>query len=271
MQILSACRSVFHCSLAVWFHNHLCGGLPTGPSTGAAQQHRRDQTGRLQVCHTVAPPTAFPSQRHRYVKSTNIFLMIIFPHYCPVVKITLLIILLHQGIWYSILEAIGVLSVITNAFVIAVTSDFIPRLVYAYKYGPCAGQGRAGEGWARTCLWNRLCPFQTIWFNTHLSFFVVFLIPIQFNRCMVGYVNASLSVFRVSDFEERSQPRSTGELGEHVSYCRYLYRIYTYMRVCRRRVGLGLTLTLTLISCSLFGWSSFPPGAIIICIGQRVS
>ncbi|TMS02546.1 Anoctamin-4, partial [Larimichthys crocea] len=91
------------------------------------------------------------------------------------------------GIWYGILEGIGILSVITNAFVIAVTSDFIPRLVYAYKYGPCAGQGRAGEG------------------------------------CMMGYVNASLSVFRVSDFEKRSQPRTTGAelLGEAVKYCRY--------------------------------------------------
>uniref|UniRef100_A0A3Q3WL62 Anoctamin n=1 Tax=Mola mola TaxID=94237 RepID=A0A3Q3WL62_MOLML len=91
------------------------------------------------------------------------------------------------GIWYGILEGIGVLSVITNSFVIAVTSDFIPRLVYAYKYGPCAGQGQAGEG------------------------------------CMMGYINASLSVFRVSDFEKRSQPRTTGvELfGEAVKYCRY--------------------------------------------------
>uniref|UniRef100_A0A8C7ZZT7 Anoctamin n=1 Tax=Oryzias sinensis TaxID=183150 RepID=A0A8C7ZZT7_9TELE len=79
------------------------------------------------------------------------------------------------GIWYGILEGIGILSVITNAFVIAVTSDFIPRLVYAYKYGPCAGQGRAGEG------------------------------------CMMGYVNASLSVFRVSDFETRSQYRDYRE------------------------------------------------------------
>lgn len=78
MQSPPTCCSVFHCSLAVWFHNHLCGGLPTGPSTGAAQQHRRDQTGRLQVCHTVAPPTAFPSQGHRFVKSTNVFLLIIF-------------------------------------------------------------------------------------------------------------------------------------------------------------------------------------------------
>ncbi|XP_078797816.1 anoctamin-4-like isoform X5 [Oryzias latipes] len=91
------------------------------------------------------------------------------------------------GIWYGILEGIGILSVITNAFVIAVTSDFIPRLVYAYKYGPCAGQGRAGEG------------------------------------CMMGYVNASLSVFRVSDFETRSQPRTNGSemFEEAVKYCRY--------------------------------------------------
>ncbi|XP_032361622.1 anoctamin-4 isoform X3 [Etheostoma spectabile] len=91
------------------------------------------------------------------------------------------------GIWYGILEGIGILSVITNAFVIAVTSDFIPRLVYAYKYGPCAGQGRAGEG------------------------------------CMMGYVNASLSVFRVSDFERRSQYRTNGSelFGQAVEFCRY--------------------------------------------------
>ncbi|XP_070802925.1 anoctamin-4 [Pituophis catenifer annectens] len=91
------------------------------------------------------------------------------------------------GIWYGILEGIGILSVITNAFVIAVTSDFIPRLVYAYKYGPCAGQGEAGQ------------------------------------KCMVGYVNASLSLFLVSDFEHRSEPSSNGsELSDaSLKYCRY--------------------------------------------------
>ncbi|XP_072311063.1 anoctamin-4-like isoform X1 [Eucyclogobius newberryi] len=91
------------------------------------------------------------------------------------------------GIWYGILEGIGILAVITNAFVIAVTSDFIPRLVYAFKYGPCAGQGRAGQG------------------------------------CMIGYVNASLSIFRVSDFEGRSHPKTNGseQFGEAVEYCRY--------------------------------------------------
>lgn len=45
------------------------------------------------------------------------------------------------GIWHGILEGIGVLAVITNAFVIAITSDYIPRFVYAFKYGPCADKG----------------------------------------------------------------------------------------------------------------------------------
>ncbi|XP_075456791.1 anoctamin-4 isoform X2 [Ascaphus truei] len=91
------------------------------------------------------------------------------------------------GIWYGILEGIGILSVITNAFVIAITSDFIPRLVYAYKYGPCAGQGQAGE------------------------------------KCMVGYVNASLSVFLVTDFENRSDHALHGRefCGSAIKYCRY--------------------------------------------------
>ncbi|XP_037922729.1 anoctamin-1 isoform X4 [Hermetia illucens] len=34
------------------------------------------------------------------------------------------------GIWYRILDSIGKLSVITNGFIIAFTSDFVPRLVY---------------------------------------------------------------------------------------------------------------------------------------------
>ncbi|XP_055379077.1 anoctamin-1 isoform X3 [Condylostylus longicornis] len=37
------------------------------------------------------------------------------------------------GVWYRILDSIGKLSVITNGFIIAFTSDFIPRLVYLYR------------------------------------------------------------------------------------------------------------------------------------------
>uniref|UniRef100_A0A3P9HYS0 Anoctamin n=1 Tax=Oryzias latipes TaxID=8090 RepID=A0A3P9HYS0_ORYLA len=43
------------------------------------------------------------------------------------------------GVWTDVLEAIGVLAVITNGLVIGVTSNFIPRLVYRYVFGPCAG------------------------------------------------------------------------------------------------------------------------------------
>lgn len=41
-------------------------------------------------------------------------------------------------------------------------------------------------------------------------------------RCMVGYVNASLSVFRISDFENRSEPESDGSefSGTPLKYCR---------------------------------------------------
>lgn len=40
------------------------------------------------------------------------------------------------GIWYRILDCISKLSVITNGFIIAFTSDFIPRLVYVLYYSP---------------------------------------------------------------------------------------------------------------------------------------
>lgn len=37
------------------------------------------------------------------------------------------------GVWYRILDSIGKLSIITNGFIIAFTSDFIPRLVYQFS------------------------------------------------------------------------------------------------------------------------------------------
>lgn len=65
--------------------------------------------------------------------------VLIFPFY------SLSLIFLLLGIWYGILEGIGILAVITNAFVIAITSDYIPRFVYEYKYGPCANHLGDGE------------------------------------------------------------------------------------------------------------------------------
>ncbi|KAM8890653.1 anoctamin-3 isoform 4-T4 [Spinachia spinachia] len=76
------------------------------------------------------------------------------------------------GIWHGILEGIGVLAVITNAFVIAITSDYIPRFVYAFKYGPCRDKGYHHD-----------------------------------DECLQGYMNSSLSVFDIREMKNDSQFR----------------------------------------------------------------
>ncbi|NXT19822.1 ANO9 protein, partial [Syrrhaptes paradoxus] len=69
------------------------------------------------------------------------------------------------GIWLQVLEAIGILAVIGNGLVIAITSDFIPVLVYKYTYSPCMVGNSTGLD------------------------------------CSTGYINHSLSIFRIQDFE----------------------------------------------------------------------
>uniref|UniRef100_A0A672TLK0 Anoctamin n=1 Tax=Strigops habroptila TaxID=2489341 RepID=A0A672TLK0_STRHB len=64
------------------------------------------------------------------------------------------------GVWLMVLEAIGILAVIGNGLVIAITSDFIPMLVYKYTYSPCVTQNSTGVD------------------------------------CSTGYINHSLSTFR---------------------------------------------------------------------------
>ncbi|CDQ96292.1 unnamed protein product [Oncorhynchus mykiss] len=76
------------------------------------------------------------------------------------------------GIWHGILEGIGVLSVITNAFVIAITSDYIPRFVYAFKYGPCVDKRYRQD------------------------------------ECLRGYMNSSLSVFDMGERWNVSEEQS---------------------------------------------------------------
>ncbi|XP_054900189.1 anoctamin-3 isoform X2 [Poeciliopsis prolifica] len=74
------------------------------------------------------------------------------------------------GIWHGILEGIGVLAVITNAFVIAITSDYIPRFVYAFKYGPCVNKG-----------------------------------PSHTDECLRGYMNSSLSWFDMQELKNSNE------------------------------------------------------------------
>ncbi|XP_068964038.1 anoctamin-9 isoform X2 [Petaurus breviceps papuanus] len=85
------------------------------------------------------------------------------------------------GTWLQVLEAIGLLAVIANGMVIAFTSEFIPRLMYKYHYGPC----------------NR---------GSNVT-----------DDCLTGYVNHSLSIFHTKDYKDQVPSQGT----ESVTECRY--------------------------------------------------
>ncbi|XP_059176973.1 anoctamin-4-like isoform X2 [Physella acuta] len=82
------------------------------------------------------------------------------------------------GIWFGILQGISTVAVMSNAAIIAFTSEFIPKLVYQYSYSE--------------------------------------------NNNLDGYLNFSLSVFNVADFEKDSIPSKydKAEFG-NVTQCRY--------------------------------------------------
>nr|XP_061812905.1 anoctamin-9-like [Nerophis lumbriciformis] len=92
------------------------------------------------------------------------------------------------GVWINLLEAIGVLAVIANGLVIGVSSDFIPRLVYRYRYGPCANG------------------------------------TVTDIDCMVGYINNTLSIATVDNLEIRkefSPHQMVTPNGMNVTSCSY--------------------------------------------------
>ncbi|ROL45092.1 Anoctamin-9 [Anabarilius grahami] len=92
------------------------------------------------------------------------------------------------GVWTEVLETISVLAVIANGLVIGISSDFIPRLVYKYYYGPCANGSATGID------------------------------------CMVGYINNTLSIANISDkrvSEDFKPHQMVTNSGINVTYCSY--------------------------------------------------
>ena len=106
---------------------------------------------------------------------------------------------LSAGVWTKVLEAIGVLAVIANGLVIGVSSDFIPRLVYRYHYGPCAN-GITNTQSVTFQLLQYKYPINTIYktpqeagmCHIHYSAFVLLY------SCMEGYINDTLSMAYMS-------------------------------------------------------------------------
>ncbi|OXB76708.1 UNVERIFIED_CONTAM: hypothetical protein H355_000256 [Colinus virginianus] len=85
------------------------------------------------------------------------------------------------GAWQPIMQGIAILAVVTNAMIIAFTSDMIPRLVYYWSFS--------------------VPPY-----GSHSS------------HTMKGYINNTLSVFNISDFKNASKPFSPW-FGNHTT-CR---------------------------------------------------
>uniref|UniRef100_A0A803W273 Anoctamin n=1 Tax=Ficedula albicollis TaxID=59894 RepID=A0A803W273_FICAL len=86
------------------------------------------------------------------------------------------------GAWQPILQGIAILAVVTNAMIIAFTSDMIPRLVYYWSFS--------------------VPPYGS--YSSHT---------------MKGYINSTLSVFNISDFKNASKPFSP-QFGNYTT-CRY--------------------------------------------------
>ncbi|XP_011234496.1 anoctamin-6 isoform X2 [Ailuropoda melanoleuca] len=72
------------------------------------------------------------------------------------------------GAWQPIMQGIAILAVVTNAMIIAFTSDMIPRLVYYWSFS--------------------VPPYGN---HTH--------------HTMEGYINSTLSIFNVADFKNQSK------------------------------------------------------------------
>ncbi|XP_050792073.1 anoctamin-6 isoform X4 [Gopherus flavomarginatus] len=87
------------------------------------------------------------------------------------------------GAWQPIMQGIAMLAVVTNAMIIAFTSDMIPRLVYYWSFS--------------------VPPY-----GDHS------------NYTMKGYINNTLSVFNIADFKNGSKPVSLPWLGNQTT-CRY--------------------------------------------------
>ncbi|XP_026873488.2 anoctamin-5b isoform X3 [Electrophorus electricus] len=89
------------------------------------------------------------------------------------------------GAWEEILNVMAILSVVTNAFIMAFTSDMIPRLVYLYAYQPVHEASMTG------------------YINNSLSIYEITKIPLE-NRPDDGenptWFNESITVCRYRDY-----------------------------------------------------------------------
>ncbi|PWA17334.1 hypothetical protein CCH79_00014422, partial [Gambusia affinis] len=134
------------------------------------------------------------------------------------------------GIWTKVLEVVGVFAVIINGLVIGISSDFIPRLVYRYHYGPCA---------------KGINSTQSVMSPAQSSDII----------CMQGYINDTLSVAFMKTNIKDEYMLKTDDYA-HVTQCSYRdYRNQDY----------SLTSQFWLILAIRFGFIILFEHVVVVC------
>lgn len=127
------------------------------------------------------------------------------------------------GVWTDVLETIGVLAVIANGLVIGMSSDFIPRLVYRYRYGPCANFTASGVEYAENIFYTILHRMLKLSSKRQTILIILAFFLFLSHRCMSGYINNSLSIADTNDENIRKDflPKQLIHNGMNVTHCRY--------------------------------------------------
>lgn len=126
---------LFDCrfSGAVWLHHSVCGLFPLGSSPGSVQQHPGGQGGRLEVHHPVQTTGGVQGPEHRRVAGDpQRGGHSVCCYQCELCFVNLSSLFLFTTVKYLIDSFLR--SLLFQAFIMAFTSDMIPRMVYLYAY-----------------------------------------------------------------------------------------------------------------------------------------
>lgn len=121
-----------YCSAPVWVHHYICGGVSPRPTLRSPQQLGGNPSGRSQVCVRVPPAGGRACPEHwSLVQHPGSPVTPVCHCQCESTECDS-----HTRPDTDLLSATLFVSCLHHlqAFLIAFTSDFLPRLLYQYKF-----------------------------------------------------------------------------------------------------------------------------------------
>lgn len=123
------------CSAAVWVHHHLRGSVPPRSTVRPPQQLGGNSSGRPQVCVRVPPAGGWARPEHRsLVQHTGSPVTPVSHRQRESIENDIHIRLDANLLSTTLSFVLLVFVLCLQAFLIAFTSDFLPRLLYQYKF-----------------------------------------------------------------------------------------------------------------------------------------